>query len=226
MALGMMVPILLVPGAPVTLAMRAIRKRDDGSRGGREWIWIAVHSRFARIIANPLFATVNFVGSLWLFYYTPIFRWVTTNHFGHEWMIVHFLLAGYLFVQSLIGVDPGVNRLSYPFRVLQLLIAMTVHAFFGLALMSNTGLLLADWYGAMGRTWGQTPLEDQYTGGAIAWSVGELPNLLLMLVIGVQWSRSEERTAKRRDRDEARNGDAELAAYNEMLAQRASGGPQ
>ena len=223
MALGMMVPILLVPGAPVTLAMRAIRKRDDGSRGAREWILIAVHSWYARLIANPIFATVNFVGSLWLFYYTPIFRWATVDHIGHEWMIVHFLLAGYLFVQSLIGVDPGVNRLSYPFRVIQLLMAMTVHAFFGLTLMSNNSLMLADWYGAMGRTWGPTPMEDQYTGGAIAWSVGELPNLVLMLVIGVQWSRSEERKAKRRDRNADRTGEAELEAYNEMLARRARG---
>ena len=138
-------------------------------------------------------------------------------------MVVHFLLAGYLFVQSLIGIDPGVNRLSYPFRVIQLLMAMTVHAFFGLTLMSNSGLLLADWYGAMGRTWGAPPLEDQYIGGAIAWSVGELPNLVLMLVIGVQWSRSEDRKAKRRDRNEARTGDAELEAYNAMLARRARG---
>ena len=221
MTLGMMIPILLVPGAPITLAMRAIVKRDDGSRGAREWILIAVHSRYASIISNPIFATVNFVGSLWLFYYTPIFRWATTDHIGHEWMIVHFLLAGYLFVQSLIGIDPGVNRLSYPMRVGQLLMTMTIHAFFGLVLMSGTGLLLADWFGAMGRTWGATPMEDQYLGGQIAWSVGELPNLVLMLVIAVQWSKSEERVSKRRDRNADRTGDVELEEYNRMLAAQA-----
>lgn len=218
MALGMMVPILLVPGAPITLAMRAIKKRDDNSRGAREWILIAVHSRYASIISHPAFATVNFVGSLWLFYYTPIFRWATVDHIGHEWMIVHFLLAGYLFVQSLIGIDPGVKRFSYPGRVGQLLITMTVHAFFGLSLMSSTGLFLADWYGAMGRTWGPTPMEDQYLGGSIAWSVGEIPNLILMLVIAIQWSRSEDRLTKRRDRTADRTGDVELEEYNRMLA--------
>lgn len=222
MALGMMVPILLVPGAPITLAMRAIVKRDDNSRGAREWILIAVHSRYAAVISHPVFATVNFVGSLWLFYYTPIFRWATTDHIGHEWMIVHFLLAGYLFVQSLIGIDPGVKRFSYPGRVGQLLITMTVHAFFGLSLMSSTGLFLADWYGAMGRTWGQSPMDDQYLGGSIAWSVGEIPNLILMLVIAIQWSRSEERLTKRRDRNADRTGDAELEAYNRMLAETAA----
>jgi cytochrome c oxidase assembly factor CtaG/putative copper export protein len=222
MALGMMVPILLVPGAPVTLAMRAIVKRADGSRGGREWITIAVHSRYAAIISNPIFATVNFVGSLWLFYYTPIFRWATQDHIGHEWMIVHFLLAGYLFVQSLVGIDPVPGRLPYPFRLVQLLIAMTVHAFFGLAIMNSDGLLLADWFGAMGRTWGSPPLQDQHEGGAIAWSVGEIPNLILAVTIAFQWYRADMREAKRNDRQAARTNEAELAAYNEMLAARAS----
>ncbi len=217
MALGMLVPLLLVPAAPVTLAMRAIEKRQDSSRGAREWILIAVHSRYARIISNPVFATVNFVGSLWFFYYTGILRWAITNHIGHEWMIIHFLLAGYLFVQSLIGIDPGVNRFPYPFRLVQLLIAMTVHAFFGLTIMSGQALLLADWYGAMGRTWGPTPLDDQAAGGAIAWSVGEIPNAILAVVIAIQWSRNDTKVAKRLDRQADRTEDAELAAYNEML---------
>lgn len=226
MTLGMMVPILLVPGAPVTLAMRAIDKRQDDSRGGREWILKAVHSGYANVISHPLFATVNFVGSLWLFYYTPIFRWATSDHIGHEWMIVHFLLAGYLFVQSLVGIDPVKTRYPYPFRLIQLLAAMTVHAFFGLGIMSSENLMLADWYGAMGRTWGSTPLEDQQAGGAIAWSVGELPNLVLALIIGYQWNRSDAKEAKRKDRQADRDEDAELKAYNAMLAQQAAADSQ
>ena len=217
MTLGMMVPILLVPGAPVTLAMRAILKRTDGSRGGREWILKAVHSKYAGFISHPAFATVNFVGSLWLFYYSPLFRWATEDHIGHEWMIVHFLIAGYLFVQSLIGIDPVPVRLSYPFRLIQLLIAMTMHAFFGLAIMSGDALLLADWYGAMGRTWGVSPLQDQQNGGGIAWSVGEIPNAIMAIVIAVQWNRSDTKLAKRVDRNADRTGDAELKAYNDML---------
>lgn len=217
MTLGMMVPILLVPGAPITLAMRAIHKREDGSRGGREWINIAVHSWYGKLISHPMFATINFVGSLWLFYYTPIFRWATSDHIGHEWMIVHFLLAGYLFVQSIIGIDPGPSRWPYPFRLVQLLAAMTVHAFFGLGIMSYEGLFLPDWYGAMGRTWGSTPMADQQAGGAIAWSVGEIPNLIIAVVLAMQWSRSDARLAKRTDRQADRTDDAELKAYNAML---------
>jgi putative copper resistance protein D len=217
MTLGMMVPIFLVAGAPVTLAMRAIHKRDDGSRGSREWILLAVHSRYGRLVSHPIFATINFVGSLWLFYYTPIFRWAITDHIGHEWMVIHFLLAGYLFVQSLIGIDPGPSRLSYPLRLVQLFAAMTVHAFFGLAIMSGQGLFLADWFGAMGRTWGEAPLADQQAGGAIAWSVGEIPSVVIAVLLAMQWGREEGRVAKRLDRQAERDDDADLRAYNEML---------
>lgn len=216
MVLTMGVPVLLVPGAPVTLAARAIHPRKDGSRGGREWILLAVHSRFASVIANPIVAAVLFVGSLWVFYYSPLFRWTMTDHIGHEWMIVHFLITGYLFVQSLIGIDPVPYRLPYPFRLVLLLGTMAFHAFFGLAIMSGTGLLLADWYGAMG--WGTDALVDQQLGGGIAWSVGEIPTVALAITVAVQWARSDEKESRRRDRHADRTGDAELAAYNARLA--------
>ncbi|GAA1762196.1 cytochrome c oxidase assembly protein [Agromyces humatus] len=216
MALTMAVPVLLVPGAPVTLAARAIRPRKDGSRGGREWILLAVHSKFAGFIANPIVAAVLFAGSLWVFYYTPLFRWSMLDHIGHEWMVTHFLITGYLFVQSLIGIDPVPYRLPYPFRLLLLLGTMAFHAFFGLAIMSGTGLFLADWYGAMG--WGTDALVDQQLGGGIAWSVGEIPTVALAITVAVQWARSDEKESKRLDRHADRTGDADLEEYNARLA--------
>jgi len=222
MALTMLVPVLLVPGAPVTLAARAIRMRRDGSRGPREWILLAVHSKFAGVISNPLVAAVLFAGSLWVFYYTTLFSWATTDHIGHQWMIVHFLITGYLFVQSLIGIDPVPYRLPYTFRLLLLLGTMAFHAFFGLALMTGTGLLLADWYGAMGRDWGLSALADQQAGGGIAWSVGEIPTIALAIIVAIQWGRSDEKETKRRDRNADRTGEAELNEYNDRLARLAA----
>lgn len=219
MTLGMIVPVLLVPGGPITLALRTIDKRQDGSRGPREWLMLLVHSRVFGVLANPLVAAGLFVGSLWVFYYTPVFSWATTNHIGHEWMIVHFLTVGYLFVSSLIGIDPSPKRSPYPIRLIVLLATMAFHAFFGLAILSGTGLLLSDWYGAMG--WGTDALKDQQAGGGIAWSVGEIPTVVLAVVVAIMWSRSDARESKRYDRKADRDGDAELGAYNEMLAKRA-----
>jgi putative copper resistance protein D len=224
MVLTMAIPVLLVPSAPITLALRTINKRDDGSRGAREWILLAVHSRVFTFFANPLVAALLFVASLWIFYYTPLFSWATTDHVGHEWMIFHFLIVGYLFVSSLIGIDPSPARPPYPMRLLVLLGTMAFHAFFGLALITGTGLLSADWYGAMG--WGPTvpALEDQQTAGGIAWSIGEIPTLALAILVAFMWSRSDARESKRYDRKAERDGDAELNAYNDMLAKRAGQG--
>ena len=218
MLLGMMIPVLLVPGAPVTLALRAIRARSDGSRGSREWILIAVHSRVGTLLANPIVAAVIFTSSLWAFYYTPIFRWAMVDHIGHQVMIVHFLITGYLFVQALIGVDPLPYRAPYPLRLLLLFAVMAFHAFFGLALISGNGLLLADWYGAMGRPWGVSAIADQQTGGGIAWSIGELPTITLAIIVAFMWAKSDTKEAKRLDRKADRDGDADLTQYNEMLS--------
>jgi putative copper resistance protein D len=125
MLLTMAIPVLLVAGAPVTLAARAIRKRDDGTRGGREWILWAVHSPVA-ILTNPFVAAALFIGSLWVFYYTDLFRWSLYDHLGHQWMIAHFLITGYLFALSLIGIDPVPWRLPYAGRLLLLIGVMAM----------------------------------------------------------------------------------------------------
>ena len=219
MALTMAVPLLLVPGAPVTLLSRAVSKRHDESRGVREWVLWAVHTPYARFIAHPYVAGINFASSLVIFYFTPLFGFAARNHLGHEWMVVHFLITGYLFVQSLVGVDPGPRAMNYPVRLIILLGTLTFHALFGLSLMQGNGLLLADWYGAMGRTWGQPPLMDQQTGGAIAWGIGEFPAAFLTLMVSVQWARSDSRDAKRLDRASDRAGNQDVEAYNQMFEQ-------
>ena len=221
MMLTMLIPLVLVLGAPVTLALRAVEKRQDGSWGGREWILWTVQTPYSKFITHPVVAAVMFAGSLWVFYFTPIARWAAEEHLGHQWMIVHFLISGYLFSLSMIGIDPVPYRFPYPLRIATLFATMASHAFFGVTMMTGDGLMLADWYGAMGRTWGATPLEDQNAGGGIAWGIGELPTLALALIVAVQWSRSDDKEQKRKDRAADRSGDAELAAYNEMLAKQA-----
>ncbi|WP_394280330.1 cytochrome c oxidase assembly protein [Microbacterium sp.] len=217
MLLSMAIPMCLVFGAPVTLASRAIRKRTDGTRGGREWILWAVHSPYSRVITHPLVAGALFIGSLWAFYYTDLFRWTLYEHLGHEWMVVHFLLSGYLFVLSLVGIDPVPYRLPHSGRLLTLIGVMAMHAFFGISIMMSSGLFVAEWFGSMGRTWGADPLEDQYIGGGIAWSIGELPTLILAIIVAVQWSRSDARQQRSADRHADRTGDAELEEYNARL---------
>ncbi|GGD66128.1 cytochrome c oxidase assembly protein [Microbacterium murale] len=218
MMLTMAIPLLLVAGAPITLALRAIHKRDDGTRGGREWIMWAVHSPFSRVITHPFVAAGLFIGSLWAFYFTDLVRWSMYEHLGHEWMVIHFLITGYLFVMSLVGIDPVPYRLPFPGRLITLIAVMAMHAFFGIAIMMQEGLMVAEWFGSMARTWGPTPMEDQYIGGGIAWSIGEIPTLIVAITVAIQWSRDDTKVQRRNDRHADRTGDAELEEYNAQLA--------
>lgn len=221
MVLAMLVPVLLVLGAPVTLLLRAVPRRRDGSRGPREWVLALVQSRWGQFFAHPVVAAVNFAGSMIVFYYTPAFEYALTTYAGHLAMLLHFTLAGYLFANALVGIDPGPHRPSYPLRLVLLFATMAFHAFFGVALTTGESLLVADWFGLMGRPWGLSAIADQQRGGAVAWGIGELPTLALAIVVAVMWARSDDKEARRRDRKADRDGDAELQEYNAMLAQMA-----
>jgi len=218
MTVGMVVPLLLVAAAPITLALRTLPVRHDGTRGPREWLLVAVESRPLRALGHPVVAAGLFTGSLIVFYHSPLFGLALRTHVGHELMFVHFLLTGYVFVWMLVGVDPGPRRPPPAARLVVLLATMGFHAFFGVTLVSGTALLEPEWFTALGRTWGDDALADQKVGGGIAWAVGELPTLVLALLIAVQWSRSDAREARRLDRRADRDGDADLTAYNAMLA--------
>jgi len=222
MILSMAIPLLWVLATPVTLAARAIEARKDGSRGPREWILTAVNSRYLAIIGHPLVAAPLFAVSLIVFYYSPLFAWALEDHLGHVWMTLHFLLSGYLFAQVLVDGDPHPHRPAYPLRLVIVLATMAFHAFFGLGLIMGEALLVPEWFGAMGREWGLPPLEDQQQGGELAWGLGEIPTLVLAILVTWAWSRGDEREQKRRDRLADRNDDAELQAYNAMLQQRAA----
>ncbi|WP_454050674.1 cytochrome c oxidase assembly protein [Cellulomonas sp. Marseille-Q8402] len=234
MILAMVIPVLLALSAPVTLALRALPSRAsaaragaarggaDTSRGPREWLLWLVHSPWGRFVAHPVVAAVNFAGSMIVFYYTDVFAWALTSGVGHYAMVVHFSLAGYLFVNALVGIDPGPTRPAYPQRLLLLFATMAFHAFFGVALTSGDVLLVPDWFGLLGREWGPSAIEDQQRGGGVAWGIGELPTLALAVGVALAWSRDDDRTARRRDRKVERDGDVEMDEYNAMLARLAS----
>ncbi len=222
MVIAMYVPTLLVLGAPITLALRAIPARGDGSIGLRELLLSLVHSRLLRVLANPVVAAGLFFSSLAIFYFSPLFALALTTHTGHILMVAHFLLTGYLFAWVMVGRDPGPPKWSPALRLLILLVTVSFHAFFGVALMSGTVLLAPDFFTALQIPWIPDVVADQQLGGSIAWGVGELPTLVLAMFVVVDWVRTDGALARRNDRQADRDGDAELVAYNERLKQLAA----
>ena len=223
MTLGMIAPILLVLGGPVTLALRALRPAPrDGVPGMREAIVRATHSPITRFITHPLVVLVLFIGSFYAVYFTSLFEPLATTHIGHLVMNLHFLVVGYLYYWVIIGVDPAPRRLSYVLKLGLLLAALPFHAFFGLALMNSRTVMGADYYQQLGLPWITSLVDDQRLGGAIAWGATEIPMIIVVIALMAQWASSDEREGRRADRKGDRAADAELDAYNAMLGELAT----
>jgi putative copper resistance protein D len=222
MLLSMLVPVLLVLGAPVTLALRALPTAGKGNPPGpREWLLDALHSRWSRFFTHPVVATIMFVAGFYGLYFGGIFDAAVSNHGAHVLMNLHFLISGYLFYWVVIGIDPTPRPLPAVAKIAMVFASLPLHAFFGVVMMGMDQVLGESFYRSLHLSWHTDLVGDQHLGGGIAWAAGEIPLVLVMTALLIQWSRSDRRTAKRTDRAADRDDNADLAAYNAMLAEMA-----
>ncbi|WP_414121249.1 cytochrome c oxidase assembly protein [Corynebacterium nuruki] len=221
MLLNMYAAVMLVLGAPLTLALRALpaTPRGSGVTGPREWVTAIIHSRFSRVVTHPAFTVIVFVASLYVVYFTPLWGMFAKYHWWHLFITVHFTISGYLFFWTIIGDDPGPRQLPHVARLGLLMFSMPFHAFFGISMMSLNSVIAEDFYDRLRFDWMTDRPDDQWLGGAIAWGMSEIPILVVAVALGIQWYRSDQRTARRMDRweDDAKSDD--LDAYNRMLGQ-------
>jgi putative copper resistance protein D len=214
MVLSMIAPIFIVLSAPITLALRTLPQgRSKEERGIRRWFLSMLHSRVSSVFTHPVTALAIFDGSLFALYFTPLFGDLMSSHFGHLVMNLHFIGAGLLFFYVIVGVDPNPRRTHHLVRMVILLAAMSIHAFFSLALMSSTTLIDGGYYEALQRPWDSDLLADQRTGASLGWAMGEIPIVIAFIATFIQWLRSDAREAKRADR----NSERDLTEYNEYL---------
>ncbi|MYQ49187.1 cytochrome c oxidase assembly protein [Streptomyces sp. SID4985] len=217
MIISMLSPILLLLGAPMTLALRALPTAGKGRRGPRELLLALLHSRYMRVITHPAFTIPMFIASLYALYFTPLFDFLMGSQLGHIAMMVHFLMVGVVFFWPIIGVDPGPHRPGYLMRMLELFAGMPFHAFFGIALMMASEPMVKT-FQHPAASLGIDALSDQGAAGGIAWGFSEVPSVLVLIALLFQWYGSEQRQARRKDRAADRDGDKELEAYNAYLA--------
>ena len=224
MVLGMIAPIGIVLGAPITLALRTLPiGRNEQERGIRGSFIALLHSKLSKIYTHPVVALAIFNGSLFALYFTPLFGNLMQGHSGHFFMSIHFLLSGILFFQVLIGVDPMPRKVPHIVKVIIIFAAMSIHAFFSISVMSASTLLDNGYFALLERPWATDLLADQRAGGAIGWAMGEIPILLALLATFIQWTRQDKKEAARidraADRAAAMGEKDDLALYNQYLAE-------
>jgi len=224
MVLNMLAPVFLVLGAPVTLLLRAL-PAGPGRRGStRRGVLRLLHSWAAAVLMHPAATFALFITSLYGLYFTPVFDYLMGTWWGHNLMLVHFLVIGFLYFWGIIGVDPSPRKSRGGLRatagpvlpVLELAATAPFHAFFGVVVMMSTALLVK-FYAMPMPEWHVSPLADQAAGGGIALGFTELPTLLVLGVLVVKWQKSDQRTTRAAERRASREGDTELADYNAYL---------
>ncbi|HEX7188485.1 MAG TPA: cytochrome c oxidase assembly protein [Actinomycetes bacterium] len=194
MVLGMITPIFLALGAPVTLALRTL------PRGGRRRLQAVLNSRVAKVLTFPVVAGVLFVANPFALYLTGWYEATLRDPLLHDLNHVHFVLIGCLWFWSILGLDPVPNRIPYPIRLVAVFATMPFHAFLGVAIMGASTLIAGDYYRDLGRDWGPSLEKDQEIAGGVLWAAGDLVALLVLGALFVQWARASEREAVREDR--------------------------
>lgn len=223
MVLATLAPIGIVLGAPITLALRTLPiGRTQEERGVRGYAIEILHSRYSRVITHPVSTLIIFEASLFTLYFTDLFNWLMSYHFGHFFMGLHFLLSGILLFFVIIGVDPSPHRTPFILRIGILFVAISVHAFFSVALMSSSQLVDGGYFAEIARPWWPDFLADQRMGASIGWAMGEIPILLALIATFIQWIRADEKDARRIERNSNRarqSGEPDdLDKYNQYLS--------
>lgn len=166
MMLTAVVPLLLVPAAPLELARRTVGARMDGTFGGRE-LADGLRTRLVgRLTAAPYSAAVILALTFVAFYYTPLLAWSARSQLGYGLMSVVALAVGCL-MTSVAG------RTSTRGAVAVLLAAAAVvFAVYGWALQTQAAALELPWYSVYGRLWADAPAADPARAGPLVWVLG------------------------------------------------------
>ncbi|PYF96360.1 putative copper resistance protein D [Georgenia satyanarayanai] len=196
MVLLVVVPILLVLGAPGALAMSVLPRREDGSRGPREWLEALHSSRFVAFVAHPVVATLTVAVSVVVFYYTPVFARAQDSPIWHAVSVVYFTAAGCNLVHALLA-GPHRRPAPLPLRLGAAVAGMLFYGAWGMVLGSSTSLLAADHFGQLGLSWGVDARADQRAGGLVVWGIAEVGMLALALALILTWMRAPLTPARR-----------------------------
>lgn len=192
--LGMAAPLLLILGAPVTLALQATSGRV--SRAIRH----VVHGRLVGTVTHPAVAGVVFSAFLFGLYLSPLFELSLRNELVHVAVHLHFVLVGCAFFWGVLGIDGDRGRVPHGARVLVVLLLVPFHAVLGVAILTTNDLLADAWYAQVPGRSEAFALADQRVGAGLLWVTGDLLGLVAAGIVLAQWMRHDERAAARNDR--------------------------
>ena len=217
MTVNMLVPALCVLGGPITLAREASRTGTilPDVRGVTDALF--EHRPLSRVFSPPVL-WLNYVGSLFLIYYTPLFPWLMRYHWAHQLMLLYFMVTGYLFFAMIVGVDKQLTDLPHLVRLAMVISIMPFHALFAVGIMSSRSLIGGDFYRSIDISWIHDLMADQSTAGQVTWILGEIPLFVVMIALAAQWFTHDRAENAVSDVAQDTGVDDSFDSYNDMLA--------
>ncbi|MCW2643460.1 MAG: Cytochrome c oxidase caa3-type, assembly factor CtaG-related protein [Dactylosporangium sp.] len=193
MLLLLIVPCLLALGRPIGLAKAAL------TPGGVARLEAALGSGWARFFTVPVISPLLLGVTPFLIFFTPIYR----LSLAHTMLlsVTHLLLLalGLAVLVPLWESDTIAARIPYAMVMLFAFIELLADAVPGIVIRLNTHVIAADYFTMLARPWGPSPLHDQQLGGDLLWCLGEAIDLPFMVMLLVQWVRSDAHDAARVD---------------------------
>jgi cytochrome c oxidase assembly factor CtaG len=187
LVLWLVVPIVILSGHPVQLA------RTVAGPQGR--IQRVLHSRFVRVVGNPLVGPALVPLLSGVLFFGPLPEWtVRSAPFG--WLVqLALLLVGGLMVLPLVGLDEDASSLAVGLSLAVGCFELVLDALPGVVLRLHNGLVTG-WFDHRARhAWTPDALHDQHVAGAVLWCIAEIIDLPFLVLVYRRWLRADARDA-------------------------------
>jgi putative membrane protein len=171
--LGMLAPLLLVGGRPVTAALRALPVHR-----GRALVRV-LRSPPVAVLTHPAVAAVLSVGGLWLLYRTGLHAATQQHPALHLLVQAHVLGSGYLFAASLVGRDPVAHRPRLAIRAAVLVAAVAAHNVLAKSLVAAPPPGVA--------------ADQAAAAGPAMYYLGAPLEIALFVLLGTEWAAADRR---------------------------------
>ena len=175
--LGMLGPLLLLLGKPMTLIMRSLKVSH-----ARKLSKI-LNMKYVKFISNPVIAAILNIGGLFLIYKTGLFELMHTSIILFALVHLHVFLAGYLFTMSIINIDIVTHRYSFLYRAAVLVAALGFHKILSKLIYALPPEGIAR--------------SDGERGAMLMYYGGDIVDLALIFILCLEWYKAAGRSYSR-----------------------------
>ncbi|WP_235858222.1 cytochrome c oxidase assembly protein [Sutcliffiella cohnii] len=165
--LGMLAPLLIALSTPMTLLFRVLHVHQSRK------LTRVLRTMPFQLIVHPIITTLLNIGGLWILYMTKLFEWMHSNPFIYIAIHFHVFLAGYVFVVSIIYVEPVFHRYSFIFRTSIFIVALAAHGILTKIIYSKPPI--------------GVPLYEAERGAQLMYYGGDFIEAILIVILFAQW---------------------------------------